>query len=164
LLRNFVREQSDACERIEHALAEGKLAEAERAAHTLKGLAGTIGAHALYDAAQQLEEAMHAPDASTYIPDMKHCLQALLTAVQPVVATSNTSRSAAPLVDLAAQRRAMDTLTQLLRADDANAQRHFAEHAGLFAQTLGANYARIQAAVNSLALDEALEIMMDLPG
>ena len=159
LLRNFVREQSDACERIEHALAEGKLAEAERAAHTLKGLAGTIGAHALYDAAQQLEEAMHAPDASTYIPDMKHCLQALLTAVQPVVATSNTRRSAAPLVDLAAQRRAMDTLTQLLRADDANAQRHFTEHAGLFAQTLGANYARIQAAVNSLALDEALELM-----
>jgi two-component system sensor histidine kinase/response regulator len=140
-------------------LAEGKLAEAERAAHTLKGLAGTIGAHAVYDAAQQLEEGMQAPDASTNIADVKHSLQALLAALQPVVAIDTTSLSAAPLVDDASQRKAMATLIQLLRADDANAQRHFTEHAGLFAQTLGANYARIQAAVNSLALDEALELM-----
>jgi signal transduction histidine kinase/DNA-binding response OmpR family regulator len=158
LLRNFVREQSDACERIEHALAEGKLAEAERAAHTLKGLAGTIGAHALYDAAQQLEEGMQAPDADTNIADVKHGLQALLAALRPVVATDTAIQSVA-VADAKAQRKAMDTLLKLLRDDDANAQRYFSEHAGIFAHTLGANYARIKAAVNSLALDEALEIM-----
>ena len=163
LLKNFVREQSDACARIEQALAEGKPAEAERAAHTLKGLAGTIGAHALYDAAQQLEEGMQAPDASTYIPDVKHCLQTLLAALQPVVAAGTTIPSVT-VADAKAQRKTMEKLIQLLRSDDANAQRHFTEHKEFFAHTLGANYARIQAAVNSLALDEALEIMMDLPG
>jgi two-component system sensor histidine kinase/response regulator len=139
-------------------LAEGKLAEAERAAHTLKGLAGTIGAHALYDAAQQLEEGMQAPDAGTNIADVKHGLKALLAALRPVVATDTAIQSVA-VADAKAQRKAMDTLLKLLRDDDANAQRYFSEHAGIFAHTLGANYARIKAAVNSLALDEALEIM-----
>jgi hypothetical protein len=79
--------------------------------------------------------------------------------LQPVVAAHAPAAQASTLPDAAAQRTAMNTLLRLLRDDDANAQRHFTEHAGLFAQTLGANYARIQAAVNSLALDEALELM-----
>jgi signal transduction histidine kinase/HPt (histidine-containing phosphotransfer) domain-containing protein/FixJ family two-component response regulator len=164
LLKNFVREQSDACERIEQALAEGKPAEAERAAHTLKGLAGTIGAHALYDAAQQLEEGMQAPDASTYIPDVKHCLQALLAALHSVVAAHAPAAQASTLPDAAAQRTAMNTLLRLLRDDDANAQRHFAEHEAVFRATLGDRFREVKNAIDTLALDEALEITMGLPG
>jgi two-component system sensor histidine kinase/response regulator len=164
LLRNFVREQSDACERIEHALAEGKLAEAERAAHTLKGLAGTIGAHALYDAAQQLEEGMQAPDASTNIADVKHSLQALLAALQPVVAAHAPAAQASTLPDAAAQRTAMNTLLRLLRDDDANAQRHFAEHEAVFRATLGDRFREVKNAIDTLSLDEALEITVGLPG
>jgi len=159
LLKNFVREQTDACARISQALNEGKLQEAERAAHTLKGLAGTIGAHALHDAAQQLENSMHAPDASTHIPEVAHCLQALVAALQPVIAKDPVIHTAAPVVDPTAQREALNTLVQLLRDDDANAQRHFAQHQELLRLGLGKHFTFVQNAVNSFALDEALEIV-----
>ena len=53
----------------------------------------------------------------------------------------------------------MDDLLRLLRNDDANAQRHFSEHANLFGPLLGEHFPSIRNAINSLALDEALELV-----
>jgi two-component system sensor histidine kinase/response regulator len=47
LLRTFASGQAGAPEAIRAALAEGRRADAERAAHTLKGVAGSIGARQL---------------------------------------------------------------------------------------------------------------------
>jgi two-component system sensor histidine kinase/response regulator len=159
LLQNFVREQRDACERITQALSKGKVPEAERLTHTLKGLAGTIGAGALHDAAQRLENEIAGPDASTRIPEVTHCLQSLVAALQPVTGTDPSIHAAAPVADTTAQREAMETLVKLLRDDDANAQRHFAKHQELLRSPLGAHFKTIQNAVNSFALDQALEIV-----
>ena len=159
LLKNFVRDQSDACERIEQALAEGNQAQAARAVHTLNGLAGTIGAHGLRDAAQQLESGIHSPQASRYLPELAHRLRALVAALQPVIARDPVAHRAAPAADPTAPRKAVDRLVQLLRDDDANAQRHFSEHEGLLRVVLGEHFTHVQHAVNSLALDEALEVM-----
>ena len=154
-----MRDQSDACERIEQALAEGNQAQAARAVHTLNGLAGTIGAHGLRDAAQQLESGIHSPQASRYLPELAHRLRALVAALQPVIARDPVAHRAAPAADPTAPRKAVDRLVQLLRDDDANAQRHFSEHEGLLRVVLGEHFTHVQHAVNSLALDEALEVM-----
>ena len=57
----------------------------------------------------------------------------------------------------------MDQLLTLLRNDDANAQRHLADHATLLRPWMGEQYPRIRNAIDSLALDEALELVEALP-
>ena len=160
LLCSFVAEQADAPGRIELALREGRIADAQRDAHTLKGLAGTIGAHALFDAAHMAEEAMEHATATEYLPEVKYLLDELVLALQPVVHRQATQRTMPPgAVDPAKQAQAMEVLLRLLRNDDANAQRHFADNAALFAALLGEHHLRVKTLMNSLALDEALEII-----
>ena len=55
LLRNFRTDHADDASRIAAALAAGKRRDAERLAHTLKGLAGSLEARALREAAAALE-------------------------------------------------------------------------------------------------------------
>ena len=168
LLKNFVAEQRDAPQRIEAALRDGKAEEAERVAHTLKGLAGTIGAAALHDAAFMLEESIHADLSVETLAEVRYLLDRLLAALDPALerhhthqsATASTANSSAP--DTATARHAMDTLLNLLRADDANAQRHFVEHQALFSTLLGEQFRPIKTAIDGLALDEALEIIEEI--
>jgi two-component system sensor histidine kinase/response regulator len=164
LLKSFVAEQSDAAERIVSSLAQGDTQGAQRAAHTLKGLAGTIGAHALYDAAHMLEESIGGAMASGYLAEVAYSLKALIEALHPVLDLfAERQASTAEDTDPVAKRQAMDVLLRLLSDDDANAQRHFEEQAKLFATMLGEHYLRIKSAMNSLALDEAMELLEALP-
>ncbi len=55
MLRRFAQTQANAVARIETALAEADQNTAVREAHTIKGLAGNIGASALFASAGQLE-------------------------------------------------------------------------------------------------------------
>jgi len=65
LLRQFCTTEADAAQRIASALAEKDRALAERLAHTVKGVAGGIGAAAVQNAAADLEKAIKrsAPEA-----------------------------------------------------------------------------------------------------
>ena len=58
LLRQFSNTEADAAQRIASALAENDRALAERLAHTVKGVAGNIGATAVQNAAANLEKAI----------------------------------------------------------------------------------------------------------
>lgn len=58
ILARVVDTEADAVERILQSLAAGDLETATRDAHTLKGVAGNIGANVLYKAAGELETAM----------------------------------------------------------------------------------------------------------
>ena len=58
LLRQFSNTEADAAQRIASALAENDRALAERLAHSVKGVAGNIGATAVQNAAANLEKAI----------------------------------------------------------------------------------------------------------
>ena len=58
LLRRFAQQQASTVEDIRKALSMGDAATAERAAHSLKGAAGTLGAGALSEAAAKAETAI----------------------------------------------------------------------------------------------------------
>ena len=58
LLRRFAAQQATTVEDIRKALSMGDAATAERAAHSLKGAAGTLGAIALSEAAAKAETAI----------------------------------------------------------------------------------------------------------
>jgi len=78
LLRNFLSSQASAPSRIEHELNQGHAADAERIAHTLKGLAGNIGARAIQADANALETLLRSNGDSAAI---KAALQALREAL-----------------------------------------------------------------------------------
>ena len=58
LLRKFVEQQSQAPAQIAEALARNDVPFAERVAHTVKGLAGSLGSRVVQDAAGRLEKAL----------------------------------------------------------------------------------------------------------
>ena len=58
LLRKFAEQQAGAVDAIETALSPGDAATAERAAHSLKGAAATLGAGSLSEAAARAEAAI----------------------------------------------------------------------------------------------------------
>jgi two-component system sensor histidine kinase/response regulator len=65
LLRQFCRQQMDAAEKIETALASGALDEARLHAHTVRGVAANLGAMELAEAATALETALAAEGRDT---------------------------------------------------------------------------------------------------
>jgi two-component system sensor histidine kinase/response regulator len=58
ILRRYAEGQASACDQIHEALANGEIATAERLAHTMKGVCGTIGATVVEGLAGAVEAAL----------------------------------------------------------------------------------------------------------
>ena len=65
LLRKFVATQSNVMQELGQALQHADFVTAERLAHTLKGVAGSLGAVVLQTSAKQLETAVRQRDSDT---------------------------------------------------------------------------------------------------
>ncbi|MDX8399425.1 MAG: response regulator, partial [Gallionellaceae bacterium] len=71
VLEKFIPNQGEVVESIQKALADADVKKAERLAHTLKGIAATIGAEALSELARQLEVSMRQDDATQYAQQLQ---------------------------------------------------------------------------------------------
>jgi len=129
LLRQFADQQGPAVEQISAALSFGDTALAERLAHTLKGVAGNIGAKPIQLAAGSLEKLIREKADATVLGSAK---QQASAALDPVVAQLraglNSSvpeplqQSVAPTnVDPAKTREAATSLNRLLSEFDSGA-------------------------------------------
>ncbi|MGQ0711935.1 MAG: response regulator [Rhodoferax sp.] len=157
LLRKFVQGQSDATAAARAALAAGDAVQAQRLAHTLKGLAGNIGAADLQEAAGALESAIKAGPGAAELETVLHAaeqrLQALCTALQPWVAASDPVAIA---VDRSALAGVCRDLASLLADDDGQAGELLQEHAALLQQALGLHFEALRSAVDGYEFDTAL--------
>ncbi|MDH4286152.1 MAG: PAS domain S-box protein, partial [Gallionella sp.] len=129
VLDKFIPNQGQAVQSIQSALDAGDRAAAERIAHTLKGIAATIGAANLAEAARQLEHAIHKGDAESY-PSLVAAASAELARVSASViaylqahaAGSDTSAGQPQQpVDVARLGTLMEQLTAQLKAFDSAA-------------------------------------------
>ncbi len=128
LLRQFVEQQGPAVTQITEALAQGDIALAERLAHTLKGVAGNIGATQIQSAAATLEKGIRGKVSPL---ELDAARQQTAAALGPLVAALKlglaASASAAPAptpaatVDPAQSREAAAQLTRLLAEFDPSA-------------------------------------------
>ncbi len=84
VMQKFAQAQHDAVSNIRHALSEGESDLACRHAHTLKGLAGTIGAVALQRRAEQVE---HTIAKGTTLGQLTADLDALEASLGEIVTT-----------------------------------------------------------------------------
>ncbi|MBF0422896.1 MAG: PAS domain S-box protein [Magnetococcales bacterium] len=92
MMRNFVADQSEVLSNIGTALDAGDGERAIRLAHTLKGLAGSLGAEGLRTAAQRLERGL--AEASGGVAELMEQVSRQLGPVQRAIAEWLSSRGA----------------------------------------------------------------------
>ena len=134
LLDRFVETQFDAMQRIVAAIENNQLETAIREAHTLKGLAGNIGAGGLADSAARVEHLLSLGSHDGLPQALAACTLALDELVPKIVlamqsrgnvpeAGGATVGQGAP-VDRAQLEAGLRELSQLLQQDDAQAVKH----------------------------------------
>ncbi|WP_215407290.1 response regulator [Janthinobacterium sp. JC611] len=134
LLDRFVETQFDAMQRIAAAIENNQLETAIREAHTLKGLAGNIGAGGLADSAARVEHLLSLGSHDGLPQALAACTLALDELVPKIVLAMQsrghvTEAGGAALAHVAPVDRArleagLRELSQLLQQDDAQAVKH----------------------------------------
>jgi len=166
LLHQFADGQADAVQRIEAALAGGQREEAERAAHTVRGVAGNMGLASLQTAAAALEESLrHGRDVSAALAafgaELSACMQALRAAWGAQSAQA-VPVAAAPAIDAAEAAGHAQQFARLLADCDAQAEDYLAAHRGALVQICGAEAVAATAlAVQAFDFDAALQAVRD---
>lgn len=79
LLRQFVDQQASVPQLIAEALASKDFSTAERYAHTVKGVAGNLGAREIQQVAATLEKSINSKAATNVLDDTLHKLESVLS-------------------------------------------------------------------------------------
>jgi two-component system, sensor histidine kinase and response regulator len=178
MLRQFLNDWQHADDKLRSLVVAEQWVEATRTAHSLKGLAGSLGATAVQAAAHDLELACQAvqeqPDAdwntrvSTTLAvlqaDMSCLLVGLAHALPRLPPAEAAAASLLPTANVTpASREQYEALRQrlstLLAAGDSQAQALAQEEAVLLAQHLQGDYADFERALQNFDFDSALELL-----
>ncbi|HEY9194212.1 MAG TPA: PAS domain S-box protein [Methyloversatilis sp.] len=136
---------------------------ARMAAHTVKGVAATLGAEGLRTDAVDIEKALAAgsqPDADV-LRQLADGMQRRFSLLQQAIGAlpdgaGRLEASAVPVIDRALLCRTMADLEALLEADDMSATALFRERSALLSAALGARAAIIGEQIEQFAFDDAL--------
>jgi two-component system sensor histidine kinase/response regulator len=158
LLGQFAEQQARAPEAIAEALAQGDVATAERLAHTLKGVAGNIGAMPVQAAAAELEKAIRdrAPSETALI-NVREVLGPLVAQLKSSTATEEVAPVAA--ADPAAIKAAGEELGKLLDEFDPGAVRYVEENEALFRSLFTTSFFDFNKQLQDFAFSEARELL-----
>lgn len=161
LLRQFAERHAHDAAHVRDALAAADTAGAMRRAHTLKGLAGTLGADALQAAAHDVEDGLrHGVAASPALLDALAAeLDRQVTAIRAAWPAATDAVLPAAAADPAEVDAALDHLAALLASDDARAARCLDDHAPLLAAASPTHFRALQDAVRQFDYDEALRLL-----
>jgi two-component system sensor histidine kinase/response regulator len=165
LLRQFAAGQQAVPAQIRAALAAADAALAQRLAHTLKGVAGNIGAEALQEAAGALEHGLRATPTlagvDALLQAVEQPLAVLLQALAPLLQPEPPLVAAAPEgpADAAATAALCAELRALLASDDAAALEVLAQQRASLQQVLGARFEVLAQAVAAFDFGAALAVL-----
>ena len=164
LLNQFAdRHRQDAGE-LRKALQAGDDAQARLIAHSLKGIAGTLGLKALREAASVVERDIidRKGPSGTRETAVQQVADALEQACQEILALRVPATTAAPgdagdpPPDLIALREELAHLRELIATDDLGAQNAFQALQPRFSAVAGRSVARLGKEIEDFAFDEAL--------
>ena len=129
LLIKFAAKHSDTGLQISDALYIGDRSTAERIAHTVKGVAGTIGIKQVQLAAEKLEKAIRDSDsaASVMLQDFTSALRAQIDAIEQALPLETLVLEIEPRksFDLIAATHEITRLRSQLKASDGNSEETF---------------------------------------
>ena len=166
ILRKFRDSQADAVERILVASKTGDKDTAQREAHTLKGLAGNIGAETLYQVAARVERLLQNGESGDSIETPVSELQTQLSTVMLALnqlgdrnATSVSNESQ----DITRVPALLTQLRELLEDDDADADQLLELLTPLLAGTPQVKLLhKLAEQVDAYDFESALDIMVHL--
>jgi two-component system sensor histidine kinase/response regulator len=138
LLRQFLREKADGAAQISERLDAGDHETAERIAHTIKGVAGNLGAKPVQAVAGELENAMRAgadrAQLETLRERLAERLSSLATALRPLLTEEAPAAAiAVPDFDPVKVKPVAEKMFQQLSEFDAAVSDEFEAHRALFA-------------------------------
>jgi CheY-like chemotaxis protein len=173
MLATFANDFANCHATFTQQLANGQWEDAERLAHTLKGLAATLGANAVQPLAAELEAACkghQTEEASADLAALMPPLTPLIAALQGVFAAEReaaakdtaelafTAPRSGPLPDC------LPKLRQLLAEGDGDAIDLWDNHCREFIKILAPQLlTRLGTALQNFEFDTALEVLADLP-
>ncbi|MDO9619269.1 MAG: response regulator [Pseudomonas sp.] len=165
LLGKFVASQGDFPAQLRAALAANQQESAERLAHSLKGLAGNLGAMDLAAQAANLESAIkdaRHDELDGLLAELQQSLDALVEAI-------NAQFPAAPphellAVDAEQLLQLCRQLQRLFVEDDPRAGKLFDEQAELLRSAFTTDYAALAAAVRGFDFEQALALLQAAAG
>jgi signal transduction histidine kinase/DNA-binding response OmpR family regulator len=165
LLGKFAESQAGAVEDIRAALAAGDVPTAERAAHSLKGAAGNLGATALADVAAKAEAAIKAGEG------FEAALDSLTPALRTVVEAINLALPGGQLSEAAGERSSDPTivaeplarLKKLLKSDDGSAAEFILDARPNLSKVLtGAEIGALTGLVGNFDFEAALQCLSSI--
>ncbi|MBV8619348.1 MAG: PAS domain S-box protein [Curvibacter sp.] len=162
LLERFVQGQREVLQTLPKALARGDTPTAERLAHTLKGLAGNLGAMALQQECAELEAAIGARQGGQRLALLSVAplatLKLLLSDLEDWLAGQAASE-ALPLEGPRAHAEALSRLAALLEDNDSAALDVLRENAAMLKDALGAAYQVLEKRVLAFEFEQALDLL-----
>ncbi len=174
LLRQFVDFYSASGQEDQKALAEDDHGAATRVAHTLKGLAGSIGAARLSELAASLEAAhkggtsgepleLAAAACFTELAELCAKLRLSLAQEHPAGDENPKNENAGPAAPESGDLELLRGLNAYLKDDDAQAEPFLHQHMERLERLLpGAQKERLQTAVSRYDFETALKILAEL--
>lgn len=175
LLKQFLTYYANTESQFYEAIDKGDAVGAQRIAHTLKGLAGSIGATELASESAYLEASFANGDMDTTLSLARTCFQSLAKA-QAVLSQAfaaemeqEKDRTDGPVAGLtvaqAERRKALlGTLETLLKDDDAEAAAYISANADELRQLIPADtYNSLYTQISRFEFEEALETLHQMP-
>jgi signal transduction histidine kinase/CheY-like chemotaxis protein/HPt (histidine-containing phosphotransfer) domain-containing protein len=160
ILRKFCTAQKDVGRTIQSLLATGERQQAERLAHTLKGVAGTIGAKQIEAIAYEIEEALRRDQpletVSVSVEQLIPLLEGLADQLIGSMDVGDTQDAAEPIVDMAETDAIYAQVKQLLEAGDADVCDLVKQHRAVLKARLGDGYQALEQAVDNFDFEAAL--------
>ena len=164
LLRRFAHTQADAFEQIRAALADGRRADAERGAHTLKSVAGSIGARQLQREAGEVEAALRrglTAGLDTLIQPAEQSLDDLVSALLAGLPPDAQLVVRPTAVDRDALRAAVERLEALLSEGAMESIDAFEAAAPMLAAAFGSRADAIKGLVSDYCFEDALAALRE---
>ena len=161
LLRKFVAGHQAGLEPLTQALEAGDVATAERMAHTLKGVAGNIGASDLQAAMAKVERALHDQEPAAAVHALMEKPGTLLTQLLADLSASLPTEATAEVAAVDADQLASvcGQLRALLADDDSEAADVLQQHAALLKAALGTGYRAVESAIEAFDFEAALDAL-----
>lgn len=165
LLRRFKHDHQGALKQLQDAVAADRYAAAQLKAHTIKGGAGMIGAHALHALASRMEAALRARAPSADLPwqEFTPGLNRVLNTINSILPATHATPPAegeadgAPVPADAATLALLTRLAHYLREGDGAAIDLLEDAATPLARCLGVRlYQQVAAAAHEFDFDGAL--------
>ncbi|MBF8273400.1 MAG: PAS domain S-box [Magnetococcales bacterium] len=166
LLLKFAHDQAESCEQLRQLLSQGQRLEAERAAHTTKGVAGNVGALEVQKRAAEVEAAIRNKEEGS---DLEQKIDLLAEALKVTCGIIIQGLAAEIVVEKVSRfsrqeiRQSLENVLSLLEADDARAADQFEIHAQSWASLEDKeNLERMRQAVAEFDFEEAVVACREL--